>query len=236
MNSEFYQQAISDPHSQCPDFLAALASDPQLKAVQQSQLQQEEAMLALFKSTPTPSDSHLAAIDAISEQSEKKQWSVNNYLALAASLLLCVVSIKYIDIGSPEYNQQLASHTLNHTAHGHSYAGVINTHPTMGQLNVQLASYGASISNVDDLLWNKDCDYEGITSAHLVYQDQNAKINVYVVPDSYEFSEVEKVFSDDRYQGTIKKVSNNYLVIVAPKGHDLAPISQRINNELHWTI
>jgi len=236
MKTDFYQIAISEPHSQCPDFLAALANDEQLRAVQQQQIAEEDAMLALFSSTPAPSQTHLDAIAAISSVPDKKSWSINNYMAIAASVLVGILSLNFIDFNHEQHNQHLANHTLNHTSHGHSYAGVTNTHPSLSRVNLQLASYGARIDDVDDLLWNKDCDYEGITSAHLVYQDQSAKINVYVVPDSYQFSEVEKVFSDERYQGTIKKVNSNYLVIVGPKGHDLAPISERIDNELHWNI
>jgi len=237
MNIDFYQQAISDPHSQCPDFLAAMASDPQLQEVQQQQLAQELKLSALFGDAPTPSQTHLDAINAIGiTDTQQKSWSVMNYLAIAASLVLCVVSLKYIDISPTGYNQKLVSHALNHAAHGHSYAGVTNTHPSLTNVNVQLASYGVSLESGDDLIWNKDCDFEGITSAHLVFQDKKAKINVYVVPDSYEFSQIERIFNDDRYQGTIKKVSNNYLIIIAPKGHDLAPVSGRINRQLQWQI
>lgn len=235
MKTDYYQQAISEPHSQCPDFLAALASDPALVKLQQEQLQQEQALLDLFSSAPEPSNEHLETINSIN-QNTTKHWSSFSYLAVAASLILCVVSLKYIDIGSGDYNHQLTSHVLNHTAHGHSYAGVTNIHPSLAQVKSHLAVYGANINNIDNLVWNKNCDFEGITSAHLIYQEQQAKINVYLVPDSYEFTEINKVFEDERYHGTIKKVSNNYLVIIGPKGHDLGPITQQIDQDLHWQI
>ncbi len=236
MKTDFYQQAISDPHSQCPEFLAALANDPALQELQQSQIQQDDSLLDFFNTAPEPSSAHVNAVNEIVNSEPAKRWSAFNYLAVAASLVLCVLSLKYIDLDNTSYNHQLASHALNHTAHGHSYAGVTNIHPSVRQVNFQLAAYGASIRQSDNLIWNKDCDFEGVSSAHLVYQDNQARINVYLVPDHYEFSQIESVFQDERYQGTIKKVANNYLVIVGPKGHDLNAISQRIDQDIQWSI
>lgn len=237
MNKEFTQQVISEPQGQDPDFLDALSDDPSLKAQQAQQIAQDNALQDFFNSAPAPSADHLAKIHAIADAPDAKQWSIKHYVAMAASLVLCVLSLKYIDAPAEHgHNHHLVAHSLNHAAHGHSFAGIANTNPTLSQVNHQLASYGAKISNVDNLVWNKNCDFEGITSAHLVYRDQKERINVYIVPDSYEFSEIEHAFSDERYQGIIKKVSDNYLVIVAPKSHDLEPVSDRIVNDLHWSI
>jgi len=237
MNQQHYDMAISDPYCQDPDFLQAVVHDTNLAALRDAQIEQDQQLAAAFSQAPEPSSEHLAAVMSICKQpaAKKKLWSPAGYMALAASVILSVFGAQFM-MQSGAHNHDLAQHALNHTAHGHSYAGVIDTHPSLAKLNVLLADYDTRISDAANVLWNKDCDYEGITSAHLVYRHPAGRINVYLVPDSYEFSEVEQAFSNDKFEGTVKKLGSNYLIIVGPKGIDTAPFKREIEQQLLWQV
>jgi len=232
-----YDMAISDPYCQEPDFLQAVASDTALANLRDQQLNQDQQLLEAFGRAPEPSSEHLDAIMSISDQptTARKFWSPSGYFALAASVILSVFGAQFM-MQSNTYNQDLALHALSHAAHGHSYAGVTNTHPSLDKLNLHLASYNTSLTQANDVIWNKDCDFEGITSAHLVYQHQESRINVYLVPDSYDFKQVELAFSNEKYAGTIKKLGTNYLIVVAQKNIDTTPFKQQLEQQMLWQI
>lgn len=236
MTHTYDQQAVSEPLSEEQAFLDALASDPELLAIQQQQLNDDKLIFDAFHQTPTPTDEHINKLLDISNQPQdiQRNWSPMSYIAMAASVLVAVVSVQFFGFSDGGHNQNLSDYAIEHTVHGQHYAGIRNTHPSLVKVNHQLASYGAKTSNVSSLLWNKDCDFEGITSAHLVYQHKDEKINVYIVPASYQFERVEQAFKNDRYHGTIKKLNDNYLIIVAPKKLEVEPFIKQIDKDIVW--
>ncbi|MDP2561741.1 DUF3379 family protein [Psychrobium sp. 1_MG-2023] len=242
---ELYQTAVVDPYNQQPEFLAAIAKDQELARVVEEAQQKDQALCDFFtKEAPAPSDEFLAKLNAIAEQprqeNSKEVVKVSSsktikpsYFALAASLLLVLFSVKYIGV-TPEHNPSLANHALSHTEHGLPFAGVRDTKPQLSYVNAKLESYGASLTNISGMVWAKECDFEGVISAHLVYRHNGERINVFMVPKGENFDSFQAQFANDKHQGEIKEFPQGYMIIVAPKQQPIEPFKQKLEQQLIW--
>lgn len=246
----YYDLAIADPYNEEPDFLDAIANDADLAQVVAEAKENDKLFQDFIADIPEPSNEHMAAIKNISNQSPAEIDAGNDnvaalpkrqinrfkpYFAIAASFAVMAVSMFMLS-GNDHYNHNLMNHALSHTSHGQPFAGVTDTNPTLRRVNQQLAVYGAHLSNVDDILWSSHCDFEGVASAHLVYQSQAHKVNVFLVPKSQKFEDIQAKFGNDEFDGTITELDEGYLVIVGPKNSDMASFKTAIENQLDWSI
>jgi len=244
-HNEFYRIAVADPDCQAPDFLAAVACDPQL-AAQVSEAKQFNDQLGMIFEPPQPSDSLTNKLLNISltERSQPQEpvtspvnkpakFAVN--LAIAASFAVAAVSFGLLQ-NHNFTNPDLSSHAMAHSAHGASFAGVIDERPSISSVNYRLASLGAKFSdNLTDLTWFNGCSFDGVNSLHLVFAGKMGPINVFIVPKNGAF-DFEAQYSNDTYQGIAQEYPAAYVMIVGLKDEPLQPFQQKIDHAIHWNI
>lgn len=240
----YYELAVADPYCSDPDFIDAVTNDAALqKAVNQAK-ENDKLFQDFLLTDLTPSQAHLDTINAICDepvlstvvQLPKRQLnSFKPYLAIAASFVVMTVSLFMLS-GQNSYNHNLMNHAMSHASHGASFAGATDTNPTLTRVNQQLSIYGAKLTNAENILWSSNCEFEGIASAHLVYKDHASKINVFLVPKSFDYDVIKSRFSNAEFNGTVTELEQGYLVIVAPKSSDINHIKSNIESELNWDI
>lgn len=242
----YYELAVADPYSTDPDFLDAVTNDAALQTVVNDAKENDKIFQSFVLDIPAPSQAHLNAINSMCDEQESTTGSVAQlpkrrlnsfkpYFAIAASFAVMTISVFMLS-GNNDYNHNLMEHALNHTSHGAPFAGVTDTSPTLTRVNQQLSLYGAKLTNADHILWSSHCEFEGIASAHLVYKDQAEKINVFLVPKSFDYDAIKKQFSNADFNGTITELARGYLVVVAPKNSNINQIRSNIEEQLDWDI
>ena len=235
---QLLQMATSEPRCQDQEYLDALASDATLAATQSQAIKNDQTLGEfLQRATPTMSAAGLDKLLAISEQPVKisSQLPKNAYLAIAASLIIALFSLSIFNT-QDEYNNSLVAHALSHTAHGEQTAQISHTSPTLDSLNGQLVDFGLQLANAEHVVWFQDCDFEGIRSAHLIYQVANTKYHVYLVPKTLQFEQVNEIFSNEQYRGSIEELANGYMVIVAPIKDNIGAFKDIIKEQVQWRI
>ncbi len=241
----YYDLAIADPYCTEPDFLKAVANDDALQQIVNDAKVSDNILKSFVEDVPTPSQQHMDFINSIVDTPRevasvttlpKRPFSgVKPYYAIAASFLVMTVSL-FMFSDKHEYNHNLMTHALEHTNHGQSFAGAIDSRPTLTRVNNQLALYGAKLTNVDNIRWSSNCDYQGVGGTHIVYQDKANKVNVFLIPKTLSFDDIQNRFGNDLLNGSITELDNGYLVVVAPKSTDIESISSKIESQLEWDI
>lgn len=241
---DYFDLAIADPHNSDPDFLEAVAKDPALAQIVAEAKENDKLFQEFITDIPEPSAEHLAAIqdicntpalDNVTPMPKRQINRFKPYLAIAASFAIMAVSMFMLS-GNNHYNHNLMDHALSHTEHGLPFAGATDTNPSLQRVNQQLAVYGAKLTNVDDVLWSAHCDFEGVGSAHLVYQNHTQKVNVFLVPKSQKFEEIQARFGNEQFDGSITELEEGYLVIVGPKNSDITSFKSNMESQLDWSI
>ena len=240
MNKEqLMQTALADPHCQEPAFLNALDNDPQLSLAHAQALENDKQLQQFFEnSAPKMSSQALDSLYAISEQTSKKSNVLTpkfGYMAIAASLFITLFSLNIINY-QDEYNNDLMAHALSHSAHGDETAIISAQAPLLTDLNAELKQYGVQLANAANVVWSKECDFEGIKSAHLIYQVAKTKYDVYLVPKTLEYSAIATSFDNEKYHGTIEEFANGYLVIVSPINKAIESFKRSVTEQVLWQI
>jgi len=239
-----YELAMADPYCTDPDFLEAVKNDSALQQAVIDAKEHDKMFQNFVSDIPVPSKNHMDAINAICHETttssvtqlpKPRLNSYKPYFAIAASFVVMTISVFMLS-GQNNHNLNLMDHALAHTLHGAPFAGATDTNPTLIRVNQQLSLYGASLTNANDILWSSHCEFQGIASAHLVYKNNAAKINVFLVPKSLDFDAIKARFGNDEFNGTITELASGYLVVVAPKNSDINSIRSNIEEQLDWEI
>ena len=238
MNNDFYQIAISDPDCQALDFLQAIKNDPTLAAVMKQSKQLNQQLSSTF-SQLEPSEAfskklhgfcNESPVELNKPQSEKKTKAYP-MIALAASFFVAAISFTLWKTNFNHHNN-LSVHALSHSAHAEYFAKISNEIPSLQSVNYRLKDFGNQLSHhLDNLVWFKNCTFEGVDSLHLVLNGKQGRVNVYVIPKNQEFS-IDKQFNSKNYHGVAKELGNAYLLIVGENDERLQPYQQQLSNAL----
>lgn len=244
----FNELAIADPYNTDPAFLEAVANDESLQHIVDEAKGNDKVFQDFLVNIPTPSTAHLDAINAIVDTPKATVTSlpkrsfgnVKPYFAIAASLFVMTVSFLMFNeethdhYAHGDYNHNLMTNALAHETHAYEP----KPKQTLTTVNLQLAKYGAQLTTVDNVAWSNDCVFEGVNSAHIIYNDDANKINVYLVSkdESLDFDMVQENFDNDLLNGSITELEKGYLIVIAPKSSDINRFKSKIETQLDWNI
>ena len=108
---------------------------------------------------------------------------------------------------------------------------------TLEQVNVKLARFGGHFKqSVGKTVFANYCDFEGVTSLHLIYEDENKnRVSVFVTPKNGNFDFV-KDFSNDQFIGKGLSYGDAHVTVVGEDQQILEQYSQKISQNLDWEI
>lgn len=228
----FRRRIYADPNDNQQDIIDACNQDPK-KAQFKADLQSFDDKLndALNIDTPDNLADRILLSQTIDFQQHQKKKS-RVHLALAASVAFAVgLSFQVFNSGG-KYT------TLSEHALAHVYDEEHHLHDDYSysseDLNVKLASFGASITNsIAPITFASYCRFDGVKSLHLVFQGENAPVTVFLVPNSANLTGNSE-FSDDRMNGNIVSFENADMVIVADEGENSAKWQQKLTSSIQW--
>lgn len=241
----FKELAIVDPYSQDPEFLNAVSSDKELQDIVNEAKKNDNELAAFMKDIPMPSEKHMSAINNIVNQSRDNVTSISRnpfkstkpFMAIAASLFIMTASFFMVNQHDYDgYNSNLAVNALEHTDHAMALVQIGNDKPTLTSVNHRLANHGAKLSSASNIVWSKDCEFQGVNSTHLIYNSDDNIVNVFLVPKTQDFDEFKARFENANFNGLITEHERGYLIVVAPKATDINEIESKIDSQLDWEI
>lgn len=241
----YYDLAMADPYCTEPDFLSAVANDEVLQQLVNDAKGNDKILKSFMEDVPTPSQQHMDFINSIVDTPRevatvtslpKRSFTgVKPYFAIAASFLVMTVSL-FMFNNTDGHNQNLMNYALAHTSHGEFIARAVDARPTLTRVNNQLAVFGAKLKSANNITSSSNCDFQGIHGSHIVYQDHDNKVNVFLIPKTLSFNDIESRFGNARLNGSITELKHGYLVVVAPKSSNIDNLSNEIESQLEWDI
>jgi len=241
----YYELAIADPYCTDPQFLDAVAKDEELQQIVSDAKTSDDMFKSFIVDVPKPSQEHMDFIHNIIDTPletatvtslNKRPFSgVKPYYAIAASFFIMTVSFFMFD-DKHNYNDNLMDHALAHTHYGERFSDLMDGAPSLTRVNNKLALFGAKMTSVANITWASNCEFQGVGSSHIVYQDKENKVNVFLIPKTLSFKAIQKQFSNELLNGSITELKGGYLVVVAPKNSDIDNVSSKIKEQIEWDI
>jgi hypothetical protein len=229
---------ISDPHNPETDIQTALKQDPANQQLLDEMLALDEKIAAAMQDIPVPEDLEhkliLKQSIADFKQSERRRnrWSVAIAASFAFASALGVSSWMY----KPVNINQVAQYSLEHVYHEASYTDVINTAVNLDTVNAKLASYGAEFTNeFRKVTYATTCKLNGLDSLHLVFEGDNGKVTVFILPKTNELKGWNN-FSDHKYQGLAKQYPKADIIVIGHQGEDLVNFNSQLETHTNWRI
>lgn len=164
------------------------------------------------------------------QQQQKRKHRV--HLALAASVAFAV-GIGFQMFGVSSHYQTLGDHAI---AHVQAEVGHIpsTSHYTQQQLNAKLANFGGVMTEqVAPIKFANFCDFDGVRSLHIVLQDGDHDVTIFVVPKESDLRSVPK-FSNHQFQGRSFENDKASMVILTDHNTPVDKWQNKIKQAIDW--
>ncbi|QSX39585.1 DUF3379 domain-containing protein [Shewanella cyperi] len=228
---EFRRRAYSDPQSQDPEFLAAMAEEENRGAFVR-ELKQLDAKLARAMNVDVPET--LAARLLLRQQLLAHRQSKRRttwLMAMAASIAFVIgLGFSWLRLGPVD----LGEHALAHVHH-EPMALTMEQAVDLPTLNASLASIsglkGAHFNALPGkVVFKAFCDFRGVQSIHLVLEGENGKTTLFIVPLE-ERMQLSERFADSTLKGLGFRTRDAFLMLVGDEQQSLTALQQTIRQD-----
>ena len=228
----FRRRIYADPNDNGSDIQEACQQDKQ-KAKFKSEMQDFDQLLqaSLDVKVPDNLSERILLGQSINEQRKLKRRH-RIHLAMAASIIFAMgVTFQMIGV-SPKYDT-LGDHALAHLNAEIDHIPDVATY-TQSQLNVKLAHFGGEmVESIAPIKFANFCDFDGVTSLHLVMQSGDKDVTVFIVPNTSGLK-ASRAFSDMTYQGETIQTQTADMVVITDKSDSLKEWKQKLNKAIKW--
>ncbi len=227
----FRRTIYADPHCTDEEVVRAAQDDP-AKMAFWNELKQLDIKMQQASQVDVPNDlCHKLLLRQSLNQAQVDKKQKKWFYALAASVAMVGVlgystwiQSRVIDIGD---------HALAHVQHeGGGYALEENGNFSLQEVNAQLASLGAQLTdNIGRIYYANFCNFENIRSFHMVFEGENGKVTVFVIPDSKQLKMVDE-FADENMVGERIQANHASIVLVAAKNQSMEKFKYKLRKKL----
>ena len=232
---EFRRTVVADPHSDDEKVRDCAAADPaKQKFVDDMRQFDDQISAALKVDVPENLAERLILRQTLeSHTSQKRRNRVN--LAIAASVAFAAgLGWQVLMSPDPALNNNIGTYSLAHVNHGLDYLTNANEDNTLDQVNVKLARFGGEMVNAPGkAVFANYCDFNGVTSLHLIYEGQDGRYSVFVTPAKANFEFVE-TFGDQNYIGRGLDFNKAQITVVGDKGKQLDGFTDKLKSSLRF--
>jgi len=243
---EFRRNVIAEPKSKDTALLKAAKQDP-AKQEFLSQMRQFDDKIADALKVDVPDNlaQQLILRQAFTEHKQaKKRFKVN--LALAASVVVVIgLSIQLFNPLSHS-PASLGAHSIGHLMNEYEYFEQAKENNSLAQVNAKLVRFGGQFTSqsVDILgkaVFANYCDFDGVTSLHLIYDSPQGRMSVFVTPPNTTIN-FEADFDNEQYIGKGLKFAKAHISVVghrrtnAQLHNQVSAFSQKVAESIEWKI
>ena len=230
---EFRRTIYADPN--CDDQrLLETAQKDSAKQEFWSDIRKIDSSLKKALEVSVPDDlAHKLILRQTIETHNKQTRRNRLYLALAASITL-VVGLSFTLWQQPGYID-LSAQSLAHVYHEGPHALQANEDFTLQQVNTKLAQYGGHLSsNIGQVYYANDCEFEKVKSLHIVMQGENSRVTVFVVPNIKGYKAQDNL-SDGFLTAQYIELQSASLVVVGENTQDVELIRSKLKQQMLFT-
>lgn len=228
----FRRRIYADPNDNSPEVVAACQQDKH-KANFKTEMEQFDELLGKSLDIELPdklADKILLGQSLDYQQKQKKKHRL--HLAIAASIAFTVgISFQMLNNSGPKYigaGDHALAHLQSELTHIPETANYSHA-----QLNAKLAYFGGEMENIAPIKFANFCDFDGIRSLHLVLQDNDANVTIFVVPQDSGLNS-NAFFQNAQYQGHSIEHKNAKLLIVTDHKTSLQNWSKKVDKAIKW--
>ncbi len=225
---EFRRRVFSDPNSQDPDFLEAVAEGQgRQNTLSDLKALDDKIFSAMKVDVPDGLAEKLILRQQVKlHRAEKRR---TGFMLAAAASVAFVAGIAFTLLRNAPVD--LAEHAIAHVYHEHE-AMLADQSISYDQVNKQLVSLtdmkGAHFTEQPgEVFYSTYCDFQGVRSLHMVIQGKDGKVTLFIVPEDKRMR-FEKTFTDKKYQGMMFKKDGAYMILVGKDKADLNYVKKEI--------
>ena len=233
---EFRRAVLADPNSEDDSIRDSAADDP-VKQAFLTDMRQFDKKLddALKVDVPENLAERLILRQTLeSHQQQKRRNRV--HIAMAASIAFAV-GLSLHTLYSPVVTEaNIGTYSLAHVSHGIDHLINARENNTLEQVNVKMARFGGQFTQAPaKAVFANYCNFDGITSLHLIFEDTQGRVSVFVTPSDANFDFVSE-FSDDRFIGRGIDFEKAQVTVVGDKGKPIDAFTENLKSSLNWQI
>lgn len=240
---QFLERAHANPNDDAPDFLDALAGNPQREALVADLKALDSRLKAGLETINAPDHLKQALLEipenehpgTVGEAANDPWWRRNVQYAAALVVAVGVLAIVMQTRGIP-LEDMIFRHLYSELSflEEDSPMGLAQVNQVMG------SSIGSRFTESGDMQkvsinFTKDCwvDYDkGIRGVHLVMKGDVGPVTVMVIPNS-PIPE-ERAIHDDHFYGLITPTSGGNIVVIGEKDEPIANYSTVLASNISW--
>lgn len=228
---QFRRTIYADPNCTDDEIIVAAKRDPAKREFWE-QLKKLDGKIYQASRVDVPEDlAHRLILRQSLSSHSKSQKRGRIHLALAASIALAF-GVSYT-LWQQSDVIDLGQHALAHVQQeGNGYALHENGDIDLSKVNAQLASLGATLEQKPGRIYYANfCYFDNIRSYHLVFEGENGKVTVFVIPDTDRLHGVDS-FADQQLFGEVIKTNRTSVVLVADKGKSFDEFKNRLRQNM----
>jgi hypothetical protein len=232
---EFRRAVFADPNSTDEDLKRSAASDPVKQAFLDQMIEFDHSLADALKVEVPENLAERLILRQTLESHQQVRRRGRVHLALAASVAFAIglsIQVLYSPFASPD----IGVYSLAHVNHGIKHLYNANETNTMDQVNVKLARFGGKFDqSMGNVVFSNYCNFDGVTSLHLIYQGDDGRVSVFITPKDANFDFVEE-FSDDKFIGKGLNFDRAQVTVVGDKNKSIDKFTQELEQSLNWAI
>jgi hypothetical protein len=235
---EFRRAVFAEPFSKDDRLQQAAAADPTRQSFLNDMRQFDDSLSAALKvDVPENLVERLILRQALeSHQQVRRRGRV--HLALAASVAFAIGLSSHMLYNTNSDN--IGTYSLAHLQHGIKHLHSAQEANTLTQVNAKLARFGGKFNpsvgqSLGNAVFSNYCDFNGITSLHLIYDSPQGRVSVFVTPSDANFDFV-KDFGNEQFVGRGLTFDKAQVTVVGNKGQSIEGFAQKVEESLSWEI
>ena len=184
---EIRRRLFADPNDSSQDVLDACEVNPKVESLKQELVEFDQELKKAFEIDAPENLAERILLNKQLKDKKRKSPFFSKHFAIAASIAgLFAITISLFSPFS-ERQTYIVEHALAH------YMAEVDHIPTdesstLSNLNSQLASFGASLSEqitaIGQIKFSSFCTFQGTRSLHIVFNDGERDVTVFVVPSN----------------------------------------------------
>jgi hypothetical protein len=232
---EFRRAVYAEPFSEDEQLQQAATDDPSKQAFVKEMRQFDDKLSAALQvEIPENMAERLLLRQTLESHSQNKRRG-RVHLALAASVAFAIgISVQLFY--SPFTNPNIGTYSLAHVEHGISHLYNANEQNSLAQVNAKLARFGGKFDrSMGEVVFANYCQFDGITSLHLILQSSEGRVSVFVTPADANFEFVDE-FSNERFVGKGLAFDKAQITIVGDRNKPIDNFTKKLEESLSWEI
>ena len=243
-DQQFIERAHANPHDDSPEFLAAVARNPERQQLLDGLKRFDDVLKAGLSSVAPPAGLRQSLLDipegALHPDTAVAAANDSFWRRNARYAAVLVIAIGILAIFLQGETDPMEDLVFSHIYSELSFLDENNS-LSLDEVNVAMISWvGSDLASTSDtqsldISFTKDCwvDFaNGVQAFHMIMQGNVGPVTVMIIPNTP--LDAELAIADDRFEGMIRPTAGGNLVVVGEKNEAVRRYSTLLASNINW--